>query len=632
MTETVEILRKYWKHDAFRPLQQEIIDTVIAGKDAFAILPTGGGKSVCFQVPALVMPGICLVISPLVALMKDQVENLKNRGIRALSLTGSIGVQETGEILDNCRFGNYKFLYISPERLRSDWILQRILDLEINLVAVDEAHCVSQWGHDFRPAFLQIKDLKTKLPSVPFLALTASATIEVQKDVMKKLMLDDPRVFKQSFLRTNISYNIIATEDKLYKLGRILQKDTHPAIVYVRNRRACSETASQLCSLGISATYYHGGLARKDKDKNMDAWMREEKRVMIATNAFGMGIDKSNVATVVHIHLPESLENFYQETGRAGRDGKPAMAFLLSSPSDIGAARMQFLGNLPDKEFLSLAYGKINSFFGIAYGEGAGEQFPFNINEFCARYNLPILKTYNAIQFLDRQGILTMMQEYSEKWQIKFLASSSDILNYSHFNPKDEEIVLTILRTYPGIHDFPTPVNAQFIARKSNANVDEVERLFYKFQNSGVAEVQSFKSDAVITLNEIREDLHTISRVSKFLTSQNDQKKDHFTAVVDFALEAEKCLTLKLLEYFGESLSQRCGICSNCAKLKSGSNDGIKERILRILVAEPKSSRELSEMFASTETEILLCLQQLLDAGNIKINAQNQFEKTINGT
>ncbi len=631
MTETLQTLQKYWKHTAFRPLQQEIIETVISGEDAFAILPTGGGKSFCFQVPAMILPGICVVISPLVALMKDQVENLRERGIRALSLTGSMSVQETGEILDNCRFGNYKFLYISPERLRAPWFFQRILDLDVNLVAIDEAHCVSQWGHDFRPAFLDIKELRSALPNVPFLALTASATEKVQLDVIQKLSLHNPKVFKQSFLRSNISYNIISTEDKVYKMSQIFKRNDLPAIIYVRSRRACGETAAQLISLGITATFYHGGLARREKDKNMEAWMQGQKRVMVATNAFGMGIDKSNVGTVIHLQLPQSLEDYYQETGRAGRDGNPAIAVLLTSQADIERARGQFLGSLPTKQFLSNVYGKLNSFFGIAYGEGVAEQFSFNINEFCARYDFPILKTYNAIQFLDRQGILTMQQEYSEKWQLQFIASSSDILKYSHFNPKDEEIVLTILRTYPGIYDFATPVNAKLIAQKSHTAVDEVERLFSKLQGINIAEVKSFKSDAVITFNEIREDAHTLSRVSQFLEAQNLQTTNHFKAVEEFAQETQQCLTIKLLEYFGESLKNKCGICSNCRREENLDKGKIGEKILNLLIAGGKSSREMAESFDCTEDLMLSNLQQLLDAGKIKINTQNQFELTKYG-
>jgi len=333
MSTPLEILQKYWNHDAFRTPQEEIIASVLAGKDTFGLMPTGGGKSITFQVPAMMLEGICLVISPLVALMKDQVQNLQNKGIKAIALTGGISSDEMIDLLDNCQYGNYKFLYLSPERLQNDWVLERIKNLPINLIAIDEAHCVSQWGHDFRPSYLKISKLKEFFPKVAFLALTASATKRVQDDIIVQLQLENPAVFTKSFARDNLAYMVFNVEDKLHMIEQILKKNLEPSIIYVTNRKACSETVKQIEALGFSATFYHGGLSSKEKEKHMKLWMEEQVQTIVATNAFGMGIDKANVKTVIHLHIPPNLENYYQEAGRAGRNGAKAFAVLLTNPS-----------------------------------------------------------------------------------------------------------------------------------------------------------------------------------------------------------------------------------------------------------------------------------------------------------
>ncbi|MEO8254526.1 MAG: ATP-dependent DNA helicase RecQ, partial [Flavobacterium sp.] len=396
MSEALQILKKYWDHNSFRLPQEEIINSVLNGHDTFALLPTGGGKSVCFQIPALMQKGICLVISPLIALMKDQVTNLEKRNIKAIALTGGIKSDEIIDLLDNCQFGNYKFLYLSPERLQSDWILERIKTLPINLIAIDEAHCVSQWGHDFRPAYLKISILKTHFPKTPFIALTATATPKVKDDIISELGLENPNFFEKSFERKNIAYMVFEIEDKLFRIKQILSKNPQPSIIYVRNRKSCLDTAAQLNSLGFKATFYHGGLSLKDKNKNMQLWMDEDVQVMVATNAFGMGIDKANVKTVIHTQLPENLENYYQEAGRAGRNEEKAFAILLTNAADIAKAENQFLYILPDKKFLKEVFIKMCTYFQIAYGEGINEHFSFNLNQFCLRYKFPVLKTYNA--------------------------------------------------------------------------------------------------------------------------------------------------------------------------------------------------------------------------------------------
>ena len=435
MSKPLQILQTYWKHNSFRPLQEEIIHAVLEGKDTFALLPTSGGKSICYQIPGMQLDGICLVISPLIALIKDQVQNLQNKGIKAISLLGGIPQNETIDLLDNCEFGNYKFLYLSPERMQQDWIVERLKRLPINLIAIDEAHCVSQWGHDFRPSYLKIKDLKNHFPKVPFLALTASATQRVQEDIIEHLALENPVRFQKSFERSNLAYHVIETEDKLYKVRQILSKNPQSSIIYVRNRKSCLEIASQLQSLGLKSTYFHGGLPAKEKESNMQLWLENKVQVMVATNAFGMGIDKPDVKTVIHIQLPESLENYYQEAGRAGRNGEKAFGILLVSVGDIEIAKKQFLSSLPDKDFLKEIYIKLNNYFQIAYGEGFNEAFNFNLNQFCSQYNFPVLKTFNTLQYLDRQAVITLQNEYSEKVSLQFTVPSKEVIRYMSLHP-----------------------------------------------------------------------------------------------------------------------------------------------------------------------------------------------------
>lgn len=627
MQTALAILQKYWKYDQFRPLQNEIIDSVISGKDTLAILPTGGGKSVCFQVPAMMTEGICLVISPLVALMKDQVANLQARNIKAIALTGGIRSEEMIDLLDNCQFGNYKFLYLSPERLQSNWILDRIKNLPINLIAIDEAHCVSQWGHDFRPAYLKISDLKKHFQKVPFLALTATATPRVKEDIITETGLQNPSVFQKSFARENIAYIAIEAEDKLYTIGQILKKNPQPSIVYVRNRRSCIDMSAQLNTLGFKATYYHGGLSPKEKDKNMALWMQEEAQVIVATNAFGMGIDKANVKTVIHIQLPDNIENYYQESGRAGRNGEKAFAVIITSPSDILQAENQFLSNLPDKSFLNSVYIKLCNYFQIAYGEGFNEQFAFNLNHFCLKYNFPPLKTYNAIQFLDRQGIISLSQEFSEKISLQFLIPSKEVIRYISLNPNDEEIILTILRTYPGIYEMQTAFNLDFIAKKSNHKPAEVQAVLNKLKEKDVIEFHSKNNDTSILFNEIREDERTINKISKYLEKQNQLKKEQLQSIIHYIKENQTCKNRLILAYFGEKSDADCGVCSYCISKKKVTTNtkSLSDSILTLLQTEELTSREIQEKTQTDTNAVIEVLQYLLEQEQIAIKANNKY-------
>lgn len=627
MSEALQILKKYWNHDHFREPQEEIIKAVLSGQDTFALMPTGGGKSVCFQIPALMQKGICLVISPLVALMKDQVANLQKRNIKAIALTGGIKSDELIDLLDNCQFGNYKFLYLSPERLQSDWILDRIKTLPINLIAIDEAHCVSQWGHDFRPAYLKISNLKTHFPKVPFLALTATATPRVKEDIITELGLQNPQCFEKSFERKNIAYMVFEIEDKLFRIQQILSKNPQPSIIYVRNRKACLDTAAQLNSLGFKATYYHGGLSTKEKEKNMNLWMEEEVQVMIATNAFGMGIDKANVKTVIHIQLPENMENYYQEAGRAGRNEEKAFAVLLTSPSDIAQAENQFIYVLPDKKFLLEVFIKICNYFQIAYGEGINEQYSFNLNQFCVRYKFPVLKTYNAIQFLDRQGIISLSQEFSEKISLQFIIPSKEVIRYTSLNPNDEEIILAILRSYPGIYDIQTNFNLSLIARKSKHSEIEVQTVLEKLKEKGIVEYHSKNNDTTLVFNEIREDERTINRVAKYLKHQNQLKKEQLESVLNYIKEDSICKSKQILAYFGEEKSTNCGICSYCIsqKAKKGTKISLSEQIIALLKTADLSSREIQIKLNNPSNDVIFALQELLENKHILILSNNKY-------
>lgn len=627
MSDPLQLLQKYWKHDNFRTPQEAIIQSVLDGKDTFALLPTGGGKSVCFQIPALVLDGICLVVSPLVALMKDQVQNLQQKNIKAIALTGGTSQDEVIDILDNCQFGNYKFLYLSPERLQHDWIVERLKQLSINLIAIDEAHCVSQWGHDFRPAYLKIAALKTSFPKTPFFALTATATKRVQDDICQHLALHNPAFFTKSFARENLAYHIIFTEDKNYKIQQILLKNPQPSIIYVRNRKSCIETAQYLNQLGFKSTYYHGGLPHKEKEKNMKLWLNNEAQVIVATNAFGMGIDKPDVKTVIHIQLPENIENYYQEVGRAGRNGQKAFGIVITNTTEIEWAKKQFLATLPDKKFVRDVYVKLNNYFQIAYGEGFNESYAFNLNQFCVQYQFPTLKTFASLQFLDRQGVLTFQSESSEKMSLQFIISSKEVLRYCSLHPQDEPIITTILRTYSGIFDVETAVNPTLIAKKANCSEALIEKVIHQLAASNCILLHAKNNDSTITFNEAREDDLTINRIAKFLTHQNQLKQDQFQSVLHYITDTSQCKNKLLLAYFEEEFTEDCGICSFCLTPKKNDPEETTALIERLLEKTPLTSREIEEKLQISTEAIIFALQLLLEQDKVAINSYNQYYK-----
>jgi len=621
-----QILKKYFGFEQFRGLQEQVIDSVLENNDTFGLMPTGGGKSICFQIPALAKEGLCLVVSPLISLMKDQVQNLRNRNIKAFSIIGSLSPYEISELLDNALYGNYKFLYLSPERLQQDWILKRISQLPINLVAIDEAHCVSQWGHDFRPSYLNIKKLRNLIPKIPFLALTASATEQVREDVIEQLNLKDVQIFQSSFERENLAYKVIETEDKHYQIQKILTKSKKPSIIYARNRKLCSETANYLNLMGTKATFFHGGLSLIEKEKNMDLWMNEKVQIIVATNAFGMGIDKSNVQNIIHIQLPENIESYYQEAGRAGRDGNYAQAIILLNKNDILRTKQQFLEVLPDKNFLTNVYVKLFNYFQIAYGELPKERFNFSFNQFCNRYKFPVLKTYNALTFLDRQSIISFSQEFYNNVTLRFIYDANEI--YRFFDSAEvETIVTTIMRTYTGIFDVETPINLTTIARKVNVSTQKVSDLLKKMHQMEIISYQDQKNDTYVVFHEIREDNRTINRISNFMKIQNDRKIAQLNSVIDYVTDKKTCKNVLILRYFGEKNPKNCGLCSICVseEITPAELQQIAKEMTELIRNKAHSTRTLERELNYTESQIIKVVEYLLEEEKIKINNKNQY-------
>ena len=630
MTHPVNILERYWKFTEFRPFQEEAINAVLQGEDTFVLLPTGGGKSLCFQVPALIKEGLCIVISPLIALMKEQVQTLQDKGIKAMALTSGISYAQLDTLLDNCIYGNYKFLYLSPERLQQELVQERIKQMNVSFIAVDEAHCISQWGSDFRPAYKNIALLRQIQPTVNMIALTASATPSVVTDIIKELDFINPKVFKQSFYRPNLAYMVFHEDDKYYRIETILKKYKSPSIIYVRNRKLTLELSGFLESRGILATYYHGGLSNVEKDTHMNLWLNNQKQVMVATNAFGMGIDKPDVKTVIHLNLPESMESYFQEAGRAGRNGDKAFAVILKNNSDEGMVKNQFLNVLPTVDFIKQVYRKLCNYFQIPYGEGEYLTFDFDFNTFCKTYEFNSILSYNALLALDRNSIIALSKQFKNNISLQFIIANNALFNYLERHQNLSIIVKSILRIYGGIFEHDTKINTSNISEKASVTEPELISALLQLEKDGVIKLNLAKTDAQITFIEPREDDKTINRIAYIIKQQNELKQQQVKAMLDYVENDSVCKSMQLLAYFGEKDVKSCGICSVCAKIKKAmpppDAKTIKNRIIELLETGDHSSRTIETTLCITDKDIKPVLQLMLEHNIISITKTNTYK------
>ena len=622
-----DILKQYWGFSEFKESQEQIITAILAQKDVLALLPTGGGKSLCFQIPALTTEGICIVVSPLIALIKNQVDTLKSKGIKALALTGGIPQNELIDLLDNCLYGNYKFLYLSPERLQQDLVRDRIQEMNVNLIAIDEAHCISQWGNDFRPSYLGCSVLRTLAPKAPIIALTATATPIVAEDIIENLELINPLVEKTSYARDNIAFTVRWDEDKAYQLKQLLSETKQSAIVYVRTRRLTSDLAHLLTQSQISTSFYHGGLSKKEKDTRLQLWLDNKAQVMVATNAFGMGIDKPDVGVVVHYQIPDSIENYFQEAGRAGRDGAPAKAILLTNLTDEIQLKKQFLSSLPSLPFLKLLYNKLNNYFQISFGESSTETYPLNFNAFCAVYKLNPFLTYNAFRILDQNSVIALSESFSKRTSIQFIASKQQIFDYLETYKQSAPIIQAILRTYGGIFDFDTKINTWSIAKKMNLSEAQIVKTLEQLKKDALITYSAQHNDLEIVFLVPREDDRTIHIFAKKVERLLEQKTKNIEAILSYIKNDTVCRSQQLLGYFGEE-RKKCGKCDVCTKTNPVDNAIlalVEEAILKVLKTKSQNSRNLIKTIPYKEEAILSGLQSLLENGLIEITIKNEY-------
>jgi ATP-dependent DNA helicase RecQ len=570
MQSSLQILKQYWGHDAFRPLQEDIITAVLEGKDTLALLPTGGGKSICFQVPAMVKDGLCLVVSPLIALMKDQVENLKRKGIPALAVYSGMSFIEVKKTLQNAAYGNYKFLYVSPERLETNLFLEYLPAMNISLLAVDEAHCVSQWGYDFRPPYLRIASLRELLPNVTIIALTASATKKVQDDICEKLLFTKTHQrFQQSFERPNLSYSVFNVASKQNKLLEILKNVPGTAIVYCKSRKHTKEIADLLLLNKISADYYHAGLNNEERSRKQESWIQNKTRVIACTNAFGMGIDKPDVKVVVHYDVTDCLENYYQEAGRAGRDGKRAYAVLLFSNKELGDLQQQSDIRFPKEEEIKKVYTALMNHLQIAAGSGEGMNYDFDIAAFTAAFKLNILNTTYAIKALEQEDILSFNEMVFKPSTVLVTANRNDLTEFEKTHPHLEPTIKGLLRSYEGIFDFPATVYETQLAKFLKQDTDAVKKQLQQLNNSGIIEYSPQKDKPQIALlkNRMYADSYSVNIVNYLERKRNFEIR--VAAIVNYIHSTIDCRSKIIAAYFNAPSAIVCGICDNCINQKA---------------------------------------------------------------
>jgi len=628
MKTPLEILQKYWKYDQFRTPQEAIINTVLEKKNVVVLLPTSGGKSICYQVPALISEGVCIVISPLIALIKDQVNSLIEKNIKAIALTSQLSQDEIVIAFDNLQFGGVKFLYLSPEKLQSNFIKEKIKQLNVSLIAIDEAHCISEWGHDFRPSYLELKILKELQPQASIIALTATATKKVLEDIQQHLELEDAVLYKNSFKRANLAFHIIKTEDVYGKLLQLLSKLKASVIVYTNNRKQTKEVSNFLKRNNFKSSFYHGGLSHDEKNEAFNNWMSDKTPIMVATNAFGMGIDKANVRAVIHINTPNSLENYIQEAGRAGRDGINSFSVLLTNTSILFETESKFIANMASIKFIKTIYFNLNQFYSISLGELPLESFNFSLQAFCSKYELNLLQTYNAIKILERENIILLDDNYSKKSTLKFSIGNKQLFDFLANNTTKAPLIQLLLRSYGGVFEHYTIINEFIIAKKLNIKKKEVIKNLKELHALGVLNYSHAETTSKLTFLVVREDDYTINRVSKNIEQQNNLKFEKLKSVIDFIENNKVCRTIQLLSYFDETITNPCEKCDVCLanSSKKVPIKTVSEAIMDVLKKQALSSKELTTILNFSEDEILNSLKILLEKNKITITSQNKFK------
>lgn len=636
------ILKQYWGYDDFRGIQQEIIHSIGSGKDTLGLMPTGGGKSIAFQVPALAQEGICIVITPLIALMKDQVENLKKRGIKAAAIYSGLTHNEILVTLENCIFGDYKFLYVSPERLSSELFLTKLKRMRVSFITVDEAHCISQWGYDFRPSYIRIADLRKVVPQAPVLALTATATPEVVKDIQDKLLFQQEHVFKMSFARKNLAYVVRHTEDKESELLHIVNSIPGTVIVYCRSRKGCRDLAAQLEERGLTATFYHAGLSNCEKDERQRLWQTDQCRVMVATNAFGMGIDKPDVRLVVHMDVPDSPEAYFQEAGRAGRDGRKAYAVLLYNASDKTKLMKRIPDTFPDREFIKEIYEHICYYYQMAMGDGLNVTREFNLNEFCRNFKHFPVPTDSALRILTRAGYLEYIDEQENDSRLIFLVRRDELYHLDGLEPEYESLLQAVLRSYGGVFSDYIIIDETLLGKQTGLSRDMVYRGLIALGKRRIISYIPYKKTPYIRFAQKRVETERIVISREIYENRKEKYEARIQAMIDYATRDDLCRSRMLLAYFGETSEENCQACDVCLKKNSaGISQGLAENVEKRITALLREQKEVPVhdidfpgISRETVGQVLHQMVQeeklLLDDGMISLSPNQDIEETTN--
>ena len=626
----LEILKTYWGYDSFRGIQEQIIESIGQGRDTLGLMPTGGGKSITFQVPAMAMDGVCLVITPLIALMKDQVRNLRERGIKAAAIHTGMKREEIIAVMENCLFGGYKFLYVSPERLQSDLFRTKLRHLKICLLTVDESHCISQWGYDFRPSYLSIADIRKELPQVPVLALTATATPQVTDDIQDKLGFKERNVIRMSFFRENLSYVVRKTENKLLELKHILECVPGTGIVYVRNRAETKEVADFLNKEGIPATFYHAGLEPSVKDERQRAWTNDIYRVVVATNAFGMGIDKPDVRTVIHMDIPSSIEAYFQEAGRAGRDGKRSYAVLLHSPGDKRTVSKRISDTFPKEEFIRDVYEKLAFWHEMAVGDGRGCTYAFSLGEFCQHFSLPVIPTDSALRILTRMGYIEYVDEMEYSARLLFTAGRDELYRL-HQDRTTEDVMNIILRLYSGIFTDYAYIDEHLICSRAGIDHEKLYTTLMTLQSQGIVRYVPERRTPVVTWTRERIDTAMLHFDPEVYLQRKEEFKERIGAMMEYVTRETGCRSAILLKYFGEHQDKPCLCCDLCQEkvqggLTRGERDAIMQDILDTFHSSPDNPQKVYTL-PYERSKIDHVLHYMVDEGHILMRDGKIFAK-----